>query len=134
MLVPEIVKFGDGFFRRVMYGLGPYIADYPEQVLLACIVSGWCARFLSILNIKDSTYTLCRCSAKSWDLDGGGFNRSQVWTDFMATSFTARQLWDDYGIVADLIVRTILPRKPLPKLISFFITAVHQRFPPCRHS
>lgn len=44
MLLPEIVKFGDGHFCCVMYGLGPYIADYPEQALLACIVSSWCAR------------------------------------------------------------------------------------------
>ncbi|KAI0245058.1 hypothetical protein BJV78DRAFT_1277562 [Lactifluus subvellereus] len=26
----------------VVYGLGPYIADYPEQVWLAAIVQGWC--------------------------------------------------------------------------------------------
>lgn len=47
MLIPEVVKFGDGHFRKVFYGLGPYIADYPEQVLLACVVSGWCARYVS---------------------------------------------------------------------------------------
>jgi hypothetical protein len=34
----------DGHYRRVIYQLGPYIADYPEQALLACIVQGWCAR------------------------------------------------------------------------------------------
>ncbi|KAG6824706.1 hypothetical protein H0H92_006093, partial [Tricholoma furcatifolium] len=44
MSEPDLVRFGDGYFRRVIYGLGPYIADYPEQVLLACIVQGWCAR------------------------------------------------------------------------------------------
>jgi hypothetical protein len=41
---PEIVRCADGYFRRVIYGLGPYIADYPEQALLACIVQGWCPR------------------------------------------------------------------------------------------
>lgn len=41
---PEILRFPDGYFRRVIFSLGPYIADYPEQVLLACIVNGWCAR------------------------------------------------------------------------------------------
>ena len=41
---PEVVHYGDGHYRRTIYGLGPYIADYPEQVLLACIVQGWCPR------------------------------------------------------------------------------------------
>ncbi|KAG1850945.1 hypothetical protein F4604DRAFT_1687040, partial [Suillus subluteus] len=43
MTKPEVVRFGDGHYRRVIYGLGPYIADYEEQVLLACIVRSWCA-------------------------------------------------------------------------------------------
>ncbi|GBE87611.1 hypothetical protein SCP_1102880 [Sparassis crispa] len=45
MMTPEIMLCADGHYRHVVYGLGPYIADYPEQVLLACIVSGWCAKF-----------------------------------------------------------------------------------------
>ena len=44
MTVPEVTLFADGHYRRVIYGLGPYIADYPEQVLLACVVQGWCAK------------------------------------------------------------------------------------------
>lgn len=40
----EVIRYGDGFYRRTLYGIGPYIADYPEQVLIACIVQGWCAR------------------------------------------------------------------------------------------
>ncbi len=44
MTVPELVQFGDGHYRRVVYGLGPHIADYEEQVLLACIVRGWCGK------------------------------------------------------------------------------------------
>jgi hypothetical protein len=46
MTTPEIIRFPDGHFRRVIYGLGPYIADYPEQALLACIVQGWCAKYV----------------------------------------------------------------------------------------
>ncbi|KAG1742043.1 hypothetical protein EDB19DRAFT_1895037 [Suillus lakei] len=34
---PEIVKCADGHYQRAVYGLGPYIADYPEQLLLLCI-------------------------------------------------------------------------------------------------
>jgi hypothetical protein len=44
MSVPEVVQFGDGHFRRVVYGLGPYIADYPEQLVLGCVVQNWCAK------------------------------------------------------------------------------------------
>jgi hypothetical protein len=44
MTIPEVVRFPDHHFRKVIYGLGPYIADYPEQALLACIVQGWCPK------------------------------------------------------------------------------------------
>jgi hypothetical protein len=44
MSSPEIVKCPDGHFRWAIYGLGPYIADYPEQVLLAGVVYTWCPR------------------------------------------------------------------------------------------
>jgi hypothetical protein len=46
MTTPEVVHFPDGHFRKVIYRLGPYIADYPEQALLACIVQGWCAKYV----------------------------------------------------------------------------------------
>ena len=46
MTTPEVVRFPDGHFRKVIYGLGPYIADYPEQALLACTVQGWCAKYV----------------------------------------------------------------------------------------
>ncbi|KAJ7815221.1 hypothetical protein B0H13DRAFT_1924296 [Mycena leptocephala] len=36
--VPRVTRCADGHFRRAIYGLGPYIADYPEKALLTCIV------------------------------------------------------------------------------------------------
>lgn len=39
---PELVICSDGHYRKVVYGIGPYIADYPEQALIASIVQGWC--------------------------------------------------------------------------------------------
>ena len=48
MTTPEILRCFDGYFQRIIYSLGPYIADYPEQALLACIVQGWCARYVVI--------------------------------------------------------------------------------------
>ena len=40
----KVVKCPDGHFRRAIFSLGPYIADYPEQVWLAGIVSNWCLK------------------------------------------------------------------------------------------
>lgn len=48
METPDIVHCPDGHFRRVIYSLGPYIADYPEQVLLSGIVSGWCPKLVNV--------------------------------------------------------------------------------------
>jgi len=49
MTKPDIVKCPDGHYRRAIYALGPYIADYPEQVLIATVVSGWCTRHVGFL-------------------------------------------------------------------------------------
>ncbi|KAG0693573.1 hypothetical protein DFH29DRAFT_1007184 [Suillus ampliporus] len=38
MSIPEVVQFGDGHFRHVLYGLGPYIANYPKQLVLGCVI------------------------------------------------------------------------------------------------
>jgi len=46
MTTPEVVKCPDGHLRRTVYGLGPYIADYPEQVWLAAIVQDWCPKWV----------------------------------------------------------------------------------------
>ena len=42
MSIPEVVRCPDGHFRRAIWAIGPYVADYPEQVLVANIVQGWC--------------------------------------------------------------------------------------------
>jgi Plavaka transposase len=44
MTTPEVVRCPDAHFRRAVYGIGPYIGDYPEQALLACIVQNWCPK------------------------------------------------------------------------------------------
>lgn len=49
MMTPRITHCCDGHLRRVIYGIGPYIADYPEQALLACIVQGWCPKYVFFL-------------------------------------------------------------------------------------
>ncbi|KAG6808987.1 hypothetical protein H0H92_002077 [Tricholoma furcatifolium] len=87
MTEPDIVQFGDGYFRRVIYGLCPYIADYPEQALLACIVQGWCAR----------------CTAPFNDLDGPGGHRTHQLTEALFNGLGKKALWDGYGIISDIL-------------------------------
>jgi len=40
----KAVQCPDGHFRHAIFSIRPYIADYPEQVLLAGIVQGWCPK------------------------------------------------------------------------------------------
>ncbi|KAJ7822702.1 hypothetical protein B0H13DRAFT_2681657 [Mycena leptocephala] len=103
MTTPEVVKFADGHYRRAIYGLGPYIADYPEQVLLACIVQGWCAR----------------CDASNKNLDGEGGRRSHTHTDALFDALDHKTMWDDYGIIPDVLPFTYgFPRADIHELLS----------------
>ncbi|KII89352.1 hypothetical protein PLICRDRAFT_109924 [Plicaturopsis crispa FD-325 SS-3] len=103
MTTAEVFRFPDGHFRRVIFGLGPYIADYPEQVLLAGVVQGWCPR----------------CTALPDDLDGHGGPRSQHLTDELVARFDPALLWDAYGIVADVIPFTNdFPRADIHELLA----------------
>ncbi|KAG2124061.1 hypothetical protein DEU56DRAFT_923674 [Suillus clintonianus] len=104
MTKPEVVRFGDGHYRRVIYGLGPYIADYEEQVLLACIVRGWCPRCMSNCKNLDEK-SLCRCR-----------DHTEALIEEVATSLA---LWDEYGIVGDLVPFTNdFPRADIHELIA----------------
>ena len=38
----DIIQCPDHHFRRAIYGLGPYIADYPEQSAASGVVYNWC--------------------------------------------------------------------------------------------
>lgn len=46
MKTPDIVLCPDQYFRRVIYGLGPHIADYPEQATLTWILLNWCPTYV----------------------------------------------------------------------------------------
>ncbi|KAF7292191.1 hypothetical protein MIND_01246400 [Mycena indigotica] len=103
MISPELVLVGDGHYRWVIYCLGPYIADYPEQVLLACVVQGWCAR----------------CTASNKNLDGIGGRRTQAHTEALFDAFDHKTLWNDYGIIPDVLPYTWdFPRADIYELLS----------------
>jgi hypothetical protein len=44
MTSPIVHRCPDGHFRRVIYDLVAFIADYPEQVALTGICQGWCPK------------------------------------------------------------------------------------------
>ncbi|KAK7683266.1 hypothetical protein QCA50_013528 [Cerrena zonata] len=105
MSTPEITRCPDGYFRRVIYGLGPYIADYPEQVLASCIVQGWCP--------------LCPKHRDKLDEPGNAGRRSRLHTEELLKLFDLKALWDDYGVVGNLIPFTNdFPRADIHELLS----------------
>ncbi|KAF7351876.1 hypothetical protein MVEN_01149100 [Mycena venus] len=83
----RVTLFTDGHYRRVIYGLGPYIADYPEHVLLACVVQGWCPR----------------CTASKEDLDGRSGRRTQAHTESLFDALDPDTMWDEYRVVPDVL-------------------------------
>ncbi|PPQ82127.1 hypothetical protein CVT24_012430, partial [Panaeolus cyanescens] len=104
MSKPELVRYGDGHYRWTIYGLGPYIADYPEQVVLACVVQNWCPR----------------CTAKWNNLDGGGGSRrSHELHLALMDALGPTVLWDEYGIVTGIMPFThTFPRADIHELLA----------------
>jgi Plavaka transposase len=43
----DVTCFLDGHFRQTVHSLGPYIADYPEQLILSGIMQNWCPRYVT---------------------------------------------------------------------------------------
>ncbi|KAJ4497758.1 hypothetical protein C8R41DRAFT_894448 [Lentinula lateritia] len=85
MKVPVVIRCPDGHFRRAIYDLAAFIADYPEQVYLAGIVSGWCGR----------------CDALFDQLDKGPGNRRTRGLDQILREEyggEGRTLWDNFGM------------------------------------
>ena len=64
MSKPAVYRCPDGHFRRVIFGIGPFIADYLEQVMLAGIKQGWCPRcvtfFLQLIPFIDTILAALR--------------------------------------------------------------------------
>ncbi|KAI0360029.1 hypothetical protein OH77DRAFT_1586687 [Trametes cingulata] len=105
MTVPEVARCPDTHYRRVIWGIGAYIADYMEQVLVACIVQGWCPT----------------CLKPSGQLDAprAGDKRSRMHTEALIRTFEPSVLWDDYGVLPDVVPFTNdFPRADIYELLS----------------
>ncbi|KAI6038103.1 hypothetical protein EDC04DRAFT_2868504 [Pisolithus marmoratus] len=81
MTKPQSIKCADGHYHRAIYGLGPYIADYPEQALLACIM---------------------HCSSTHLDHDPNAILCNHEYTQLLMDSFASHVLWQKYGILDDI--------------------------------
>ncbi|KAH9980440.1 hypothetical protein BJV74DRAFT_879340 [Russula compacta] len=85
---PKIIRCPNRHFCCAIFSLGPYIADYPEQVWLAGVVSHWCPK----------------CDALPTDLDGPeSHQRTHKKTDFLIKNFDPEILWDNFGIQHDIV-------------------------------
>ncbi|KAI9436783.1 hypothetical protein BJY52DRAFT_1130347 [Lactarius psammicola] len=88
MTEPRVIKCPDGHFCHTIFGLGPYIADYPEQVWLSGIVSNWCPK----------------CDALPANLDGPeSHRRSHEKTNLLVKTFDPSVLWDDFGLRHNIV-------------------------------
>ncbi|KIK83034.1 hypothetical protein PAXRUDRAFT_71739, partial [Paxillus rubicundulus Ve08.2h10] len=71
-------------FCHVIFGIGPYIGNYPEQVLLSGIIQGWCSR----------------CVAPPNNLDGldRGAPQMQALTNALVEELSSGVIWDEWGV------------------------------------
>ncbi|KAI6034659.1 hypothetical protein BKA83DRAFT_4461021 [Pisolithus microcarpus] len=75
MTEPTIMRFGDGHYCCIVFGLSPYITDYEEQVLLHL-----------------------RCLAVRQALDTDALYRSREHAEALIEEFDLKNLQDEYGI------------------------------------
>ncbi|TFK96405.1 hypothetical protein BDV98DRAFT_586400 [Pterulicium gracile] len=86
-----ILKCPDGHYQRVVFCIGPYIADYPEQVLVTCTVSTWCPK----------------CFNHPENLDDRGFHlRTEEEINELLAQHDPRVVRYSHGIVTDVVLVT----------------------------
>ena len=56
MEVPTVYICPDNHFRRVIFILGLFIADYPEQVMLSGVLQNWCPRYVYIFHMRAQSF------------------------------------------------------------------------------
>ncbi|KAI9572241.1 hypothetical protein HD554DRAFT_2203035 [Boletus coccyginus] len=89
VLIAFLAQPKNGHYHHVVFGLGPYIADYEEQVLLSCIIRGWCLADCCDLDKDGALFCCCEH------------------TKMLVRSFTHTDLWDDYGAFKDHLVNWV---------------------------
>ncbi|TFK96977.1 hypothetical protein BDV98DRAFT_514535, partial [Pterulicium gracile] len=83
-----ILKCPDGHYQRVVFCIGPYIADYPKQGLVTCTVSTWCPK----------------CFNHPENLDDRGFHlRTEEEINELLAQHNPRVVHYSHGIVTDVV-------------------------------
>ncbi|KAI0717299.1 hypothetical protein C8Q72DRAFT_962343 [Fomitopsis betulina] len=91
MTTPHITRCPDSHYRKVIYSLGPFMADYPEQVYLSGVVQGCCPK----------------CFVPTDSLKAGQRRSREVMQTIKATySHDTAVLWDAFGIAPGVILYT----------------------------
>jgi hypothetical protein len=73
-----------------------------------------------------------RCTAPANDLDSGQHvRRSQAHAELLVEEFELGMLWDEYGLVGDIVVRLRL--YAVAGSLTFMFSAIHHPFPPSRY-
>ena len=110
--MPEVVMCADGLYRCVVYGLGPYIANYLEQVLISGVVQGWCPRYSSTTALLELLTLVslwhCRCTSHKDDLKIPGVPRSKEHMDCIQEVIGLGDLWSLYRVIGKVVVRSWL--------------------------
>jgi hypothetical protein len=111
MTNPDIVQCPDQHFRRVLYGLGPHISDYPEQVAVSWILTNWCATYVCFFLYPLPKLTEPRrCHAPPHALDDPSRMRSADHTAVLLSMHTGDTLREKYGIAPNAKVSCICIR------------------------
>jgi hypothetical protein len=103
MTTPDVIRCPDGYFRRAIYGIGPYIADYPEQVWLAAVVNNWCPKYVFIgftvpvaatnFQTIDATHSQITLMPKA--LRSGRIKQPNAWSQTLTLAF--------YGMILEYV-------------------------------
>jgi hypothetical protein len=107
----KVLQCPDGHFRRVIFSIGPYITDYPEQVWLLCVVSNWCPKYAPDCPTFMMTDTKSlRCDAMPNDLGNtnGIHLRTHEKTNLIITQWDPGIIWYEYGIRVDVRVSEMI--------------------------
>ncbi|KAI6105120.1 hypothetical protein EV401DRAFT_2060651 [Pisolithus croceorrhizus] len=88
MMVPWVMKCPNDHFHHVICGIGLYIADYLEQVLISGIVQNWCGR----------------CTTSPNDLNASGPPCMAELMRALIEELQASVAWDEWGIDANVVL------------------------------
>jgi len=130
---PVVCQYPDGHFRRVIYDLIAFIADYPEQVMLTSIVQGWCPKCVFEDNPSSDLMATVRCIAFPDNLDVHAEPHTPAYMDGLVDNLHSWTLWIEFGINDDIIIpiqHSSLMVRSQPFTLDFLYGNIYQMISP----